>query len=135
MSATDIRERADERRRDRELTISWLRVKLFDHSAGLDPFDASVLIVEVASPDRAWRLDHVGQILESHPHVRPDRSTCIRVRALIEADVRQELGLDDLNPPVLDTPLASRALRAVPEAAADILEFDRSRRAGRGWQR
>lgn len=116
---------------ERETTVSWLRVKLFEGSAGLDCYDASVLIVEVASPDRAYRLEHVGHVLASHPHVRPDRSTCIRVRALIEADVRAELGLDHPNPPTLETPLASRALRAVPEAPAEIVEFDRSRRAGR----
>lgn len=117
---------------EREASISWLRVKCVEGTAGLDAYDSAVMIVEVASPERAWRLDLIGHVITSHPHVRPDRSTCIRVRAILEADVRMELGLDEPNPPTLDTALASR--RAVADhhhAPAQILEFDRSRRAGR----
>lgn len=120
---------------ERDASISWLRVKMFEGTAGLDPWDAAVMIVEVASPDRAWRLDLIGTVIGEHPHVRPDRSTCTRVRAILEADVRQELGLDEPGAPTLETPLASR--RTVPafhDASAQILEFDRSRRAGRGWR-
>lgn len=100
---------AHDTEQEREASISWLRVKMFDGTAGLDPFDAAVMIVEVASPDRAWRLNLIGAILWEHPHVRPDHSTCIRVRAILEADVRMLLGLDEPGAPTLETPLASRA--------------------------
>jgi hypothetical protein len=120
---------------ERDASISWLRVKILDGTAGLDPFDQAVMIVEVPSPDRAWRLDLIGHILLDHPHVRPDRSTCIRVRAIIEADVRMQLGLGGSGAPTLrDEPLASRVADH-HQAPAQILEFDRSRRAGRSWSR
>lgn len=123
-----------EAEQERDAAIQWLNVKLGLGTAGLDPWDASVLIVEVPAPDRAWRLDLIGQPIAYHPWVRPDRSTCIRVRALLEADVRQELRLDEPGAPVLrDTPRASVA--AHPDAPGRILEFDRSCRAGRSWSR
>lgn len=131
---TDILTTAHTESDERDASISWLRVKLFDGTAGLDPWDASVLIVEVPSPDRAWRLDLIGTVLLDHPHVRPDRSTCTRVRAILEADVRLQLGLDEPGAPTLETPLASRAVPAHHDAAGQILEFDRSRRAGRSWR-
>lgn len=122
-----------EAEQERDAAIQWLNVKLGLGTAGLDPFDKAVMIVEVPSPDRAWRLDLIGQPIVYHPWVRPDRSTCIRVRAILEADVRQALGLDEPGAPVLrDTPLQSVA--AHHDAPARILEFDRSRRAGRSYR-
>lgn len=122
---------------ERDAAIEWLNVKLGLGTAGLDPHDSAVLIVEVASPDRAWRLDLIGLVILDHPHVRPDLSTCHRVRAILEADVRMRLGLDGPNPPTLDTALASRAAAAPAHhnASAQIIEMDRSRRAGRSWSR
>lgn len=118
---------------ERERAISWLNVKLWDGTAGLDQYDRSVVIVEVASPDRAGLLDLVGHVIGSHPHVKPNRSTCIRVRALVEADVRGRLGLDRVSPPVLrDTPLASRSAERV--ARPLIQSYDEARKAGRSYQ-
>jgi hypothetical protein len=117
---------------ERDASISWLRVKCIEGTAGLDPYDRTVMIVEVTDPNKAWRLDHIGHVLETHPHVRPNRSTCIRIRALLEADVRQELDLDGDSPPVLtDTALASRH----PDASLVIAGHDQSRRAGRSYPR
>ncbi len=118
---------------ERDASISWLRVKCLEGTAGLDPYDMSVMIVEVASPDRAWRLELVGRHIHSCSHVRPDHSTCIRVRALLDADVREALDLDDplLAPVLRDVPLVSRRVASHHDASADILEFDKSRRAGR----
>lgn len=123
---------------EREAAISWLHIKLIEGTAGLDPYDSATVIVEVTHIDRAWRIDLIGQQLIHHPHTRRDLSTCIQVRCLIEADVRMRLGLDEIGAPFLrDTPLASRSAlseAALREARADILEFDRSRRAGRGYR-
>lgn len=119
---------------ERDASISWLRVKIMEGTAGLDPHDHAVMIVEVNSPERAWRLDLIGHVLLDHPHVRPDRSTCIRVRAILEADVRLALTLDEPGAPTLDTALASRAVPAHHNASAQIIEMDRSRRAGRSWR-
>ena len=111
---------------ERDASISWLNVKCFEGTAGLDPYDRSVVIVEVATPDRAWRIDLIGQVLSMYPHLRPNRSTCTRVHALIEADVRLELGLDGPNPPVMrDVALASRSLESTARAA--IREQDKAR--------
>lgn len=120
---------------EREASISWLRVKILDGTAGLDPFDEAVMIVEVPSPERAWRIDLIGEVIVDHPHVRRDRSTCIQVRAIIEADVRMLLGLDVPGAPVLkDTPLAALSVEAQADAGAQIIEMDRSRRAGRSFR-
>lgn len=99
---------AHEIEQERDASISWLRVKVWDGTAGLDPHDSAVMIVEVASPERAWRLDLIGEQLISHPHVRPDHSPCIRVRAILEADVRMQLGLDEPGAPVLDAQIRDR---------------------------
>ena len=117
---------------EREAAIVWLRVKIIGGRAGLDPHDSAVMIVEVDSPEKAWRIDLIGEQLLAHPWVRPDRSTCIRVRAILEADVRQALWLDKPGAPVLaDTPLASRAALPADTYRAQIIEMDRSRRAKR----
>lgn len=126
---TDILTTAHSAEQERDAAIEWLRMKMIGGRAGLDAHDQAVMIVEVPSPDHAWRLDLIGTVLLDHPFVRPDRSTCIRVRAILEADVRQQLRLDEPGAPILETPLASRA--AHPEALAQIIEMDRSRRAGR----
>lgn len=128
---TDILTTAHTLADERDAAIVWLRMKIIGGRAGLDPWDHAVMIVEVRSPEQAWRLDLIGHVIGDQPHVRPDRSTCIRVRAILEADVRQQLGLDQVGAPTLETPLASRA--AHPDALAEIREMDRSRRAGRSW--
>lgn len=119
---------------ERDAAIVWLRMRIISGRAGLDAHDAAVMIVEVPSPEKAWRLDLIGHVLLDHPHVRPDRSTCIRVRAILEADVRQALQLDAPGAPTLETALASRAVPAFHNASAQIIEMDRSRRAGRSYR-
>lgn len=118
---------------ERERATSWLQVKLFEGTAGLDPFDSSVLIVEVPAPGRGHLIDEVGVIVGEHPHVRPDLSTCIRVRAIVEDDIRLALGLEGPYAPVLrDVPLGSRRVDQ-DEARASIVEMDKSRKAGRSY--
>lgn len=96
----------------RTLAIGWLRRKIRAGEAGLDPFDSAVLVVEVADPDHAWRINEVGLELIHHPHIRPDGSRCLRVRCLVEPDVRGELGLDGYAPPLIgDVPFTSRHVR------------------------
>lgn len=119
---------------EREAAISWLHVKLIEGTAGLDPWDAALVVVEVATLEKAWRLDLIGEQISDHPHTRRDLSTCIQVKAIVEADVRVRLGLDEVGAPILrDTPLASRAAPH-HNAQAQILEFDLSRRAGRSYR-
>src|SRR5688500_7448503 len=93
---------------EREAAISWLHVKMWAGTAGLDPHDSAVMIVEVDSPDRAWRIDLIGETLVSHPFTKANGDHVIRVRAIIEADVRMRLGLDEPGAPTIrDAPLAS----------------------------
>lgn len=128
MHLTTAHTEADER----DAATTWLRTKLWDGTAGLDPDDPAVIIVEVSSPEKAWRLDLIGQPLSYLTHVRPDLSTCLRVRAILEADVRVALRLDEPGAPTLrDRPLVA----AHHDAPGQILDFDRSRRAGRSWSR
>lgn len=103
---------------ERALAISWLRTKLFAGEAGLDPHDSAVMIIEVAHEDRAWRVDQVGFKLISHPHRRRNGSWCTRVRCLIEADVRMELGLDDPGAPTLAQHGSHRSSRLERRAGA-----------------
>lgn len=105
---------------EREIAISWLRTKLFAGEAGLDPADLSVMIIEVSEEARAWRVDEIGFKLISHPHRRPDGSRCTRVRCLIEADVRQELGLDEPGAATLAQETPHRSTRRERQAGAAL---------------
>jgi len=115
----------------RQRAIDTVQIKLGIGTAGLDPYDRDVLILEVDDPARPEpRL--LGQVVAVHPFVRHDASRCYRIRLVPDDEARELLGLDSDRPPVMrDTAHASRTYRE--RARQDIEERDRSRRAGRSW--
>lgn len=121
---------------ERESAARWLEAKILSRTAGLDPHDGAVLIIEVADLfERRDQIEAVGHVLEAHPHLKLDGSRCYRVRALIEADVRVRLGLDGAFPPVLRDPSEGQVLAFRARARDDIHSRDVGRRAGRSWSK
>lgn len=119
---------------ERESAARWLETKLLSHTAGLDPHDKAVLIIEVSDLyERRDQIDAVGHVLEAHPHLRPNGCRCYRVRALIEADIRDRLGLDGPFPPVLRDLSEGQVLAFRNRARDDINSRDVGRRAGKRW--
>lgn len=102
----ELRERLTLPEAPRQAAIRFLAVKLAAGQAGLDPYDASVVLVDVAENEQVWAraaVECVGLFLH--------QGGSQRIRMLLEADVRQELGLDAPDAPVMaDEPLASRGL-------------------------
>lgn len=93
--------------------IEYLDDRIADGKAGLDPYDPAIFIVLDADPIRMnAHLREVGVLLSSRLQSTPTR-TVYRARAVIEADVRKRLGLDDTDtaPVMNDEPLASRAVQ------------------------
>jgi hypothetical protein len=104
----------------RKRAIDWLQGKIADGTAGLDPADPTVLIVEAGPNEKVWgyrALELCGIVLDS---VTSTSDGGRRIRAVIEVDVRQELGLDKLDRPWLFDPPARRMLYAVPTNPADL---------------
>jgi hypothetical protein len=91
----------------RKAAVRLLREKLADRHAGLDPYDPSILVVKVGAHERVWAhraLELVGCFMSESNG---------RMRAVVEADVRTELGLDQPDAPLIDDePLASRSVTA-----------------------
>lgn len=114
--------------------IRHLRELLADGRAGLDPYDETILLVDATDRDLVWThrsLELCGLVVNKICNWQGTGGT--RYRSILEADVRQELGLDQPGAPRLgDEPLASRRLREVTEltpeeaaglsAAMDMLE-------------
>ena len=96
--------------------IRWLREKIADQQAGLDPFDPTIFVLLARPHEPVWAyraLELTGTVI-SRQH---DGVGGQRLRAILEADVRAELGLDGPEPPKMaDEPLASR--RADPAVVA-----------------
>lgn len=95
----------------RDHAIQWLREKILDGHAGLDVYDPSVFILNVATYEQVWgyrAVELAGTVLSRHG----DGHGGQRIRGVLEADARQELGLDELGnrPWIVDEPLASRAV-------------------------
>lgn len=93
----------------RRAAIRLLREKIDAGTAGLDQYEPADLILIAAENEKVWArraLQLVGVILDASP--TDERG--IRFRAIIEVDVRDELGLDGDTPPLMETPLASRAV-------------------------
>jgi hypothetical protein len=93
--------------------IRLLKEKLDAGKAGLDPYDDTVLILLARQDEKVWTnrcLELTGLVLTALE--QPGGG--IRFRALVEANVRRELGLDSPNAPVMgDEPLASRGVQTV----------------------
>ena len=106
--------------------IRTLREHLADGLAGLDPYDPSIFILNAHEHERtcAYRaLELTGLVLNFHS--KGDGGT--RLRAVLEADVRAELGLDAPGAPTMDDePLASRGVASVtplPSGLATVMGF------------
>lgn len=92
--------------------IRLLREKLADRHAGLDPYDGTIFLLQVHPDERVWAnraVELTGLVLDVRRH-----GDGVRFRAVLEADVRHELGLDRPDAPILDEgPVASRGLRVL----------------------
>lgn len=119
----------------RTRAILRLGVQLKTGTAGLDPHDAAVMVVEVDAPDRASWIDLIGEVLLDHPFTHTDGSTCTRIRAIIEADVRMLLRLDEPGAATIGDESHSARVRPVaqvPDLALASYDPDyRSRRSVR----
>jgi hypothetical protein len=114
----------------RTAAAGWLAAKIRETQAGLDPYDPRTFIVELGANETKWgtlAVAHCGWPLNRVE--RPDGT--VRLYAVLEADVRADLGLDSPGAPVMaDEPLASRRLEAVPDLAVvarDLVAPDTSR--------
>jgi hypothetical protein len=108
----------------RKAAVALLHDKIRAGEAGLDPYDASVFIVELGRNETRWGTIVVSLTGKPTQRVeRPDGS--VRLYALLDQDVRGLLGLNEEDPPLMcDEPLASRGIRSVPdlaEAARDLV--------------
>jgi hypothetical protein len=92
-----------------------LRELVADGRAGVDHYDSSIVIVDAREHERVWTAracELTGLMIGIHVLADGGR----RFRVILEADVREELGLDRPDAPRMDEPLASR--RVVDETAA-----------------
>lgn len=80
--------------RPREAAIEFLRGKIAAGQASLDTADEAVFVVDASRFERVWAaatFNLCGQLLTVTGHPRNDGW---RLRGILEADVRFELGLD-----------------------------------------
>jgi hypothetical protein len=101
--------------------ILLLKEKLDAGKVGLDPYDNTVLILLARQDERIWTnrcLELTGLVLTALE--QPGGG--IRFRALVEADVRRELGLDGPDAPTMDDePLASRGVGSLVDRHLEAL--------------
>lgn len=107
----------------REAAVAFIRGQIDDHLAGLDSYDSTILVLDAHPFEAVWAnraLEIVGIVLDKRMW-----AGAIRYRAIVEADVRAELGLDGPDAPTLVEPLASRAASSaqgsVMDAIVDVL--------------
>lgn len=103
----------------RVAAVELLRDKIAADQAGLDPYDETIFVLQARDTERVWArraLELCGLVV--------DQTMDGRFRAVLEADVRAELGLDTTGRSLmLDEPLASRgAAYAVMDATIAALE-------------
>lgn len=90
--------------------VEWIRGKIADEKAGLDPWDPTIFIVVAFQYERVFGyrcLELCGEVLTTADNEDGTR----RLRATLAADVRAELELSKPDAPLmLDEPLASRGV-------------------------
>lgn len=102
--------------------IDLLREKAVDGRAGVDTYDASVFILDALPHEIVWArrcLLLCGELIGERELGRGR----VRYRAILEADVRATLDLDEepRRYVITDEPLASRGVEAPPEAILHVL--------------
>lgn len=101
----------------RELAIGWLRDKLTEGEAGLDPYDRTVLIVEADANERVWArtvIEVTGLFLTEYKG---------EFRCIVETDVYDRLGLSADGAPLMDSPISpTYAPTALMDAVFGSLE-------------
>jgi hypothetical protein len=101
--------------------IDLLREKIAAGTAGLDPYDDTILIVDALEHERVWVhrcIELTG--LSMGCTLNTDGLQRARYRAVVEPDVRLELGLDeDMGDTVRTNPMASR-MHDVPLASRGV---------------
>lgn len=100
----------------RAAAVELVREHIAAGRAGLDPYEPSDLLFDAHADELVWSaiaLNYVGVILN-----RRDREGGVRFRVVVEADVRDLLGLDLADAPTMDDePLASRGVGSEARAA------------------
>lgn len=96
--------------------IRWLHAELAAGRAGLDPYDATILILEPQPHEQVWARAVILMCgLEMSEH-----KGCYRL--VVEPDVRLILSLDQPDAPVMEgVPLASRGAESGPTAVMDAV--------------
>lgn len=104
----------------RAIAVEWLRSRLESGTAGLDPYDRILFLLDATPTTISWAyrcLELCGVVLYRAPHGDGQR-----MKALLFPDVRDELGLRSPDAPTLpDEPLASRRVDSPLEAILDSL--------------
>lgn len=107
--------RVDERLRERhprDVATDWIRTKIQAGDAGLDPYDPSIFILVAGRNEKLWAyctLELVGEVVTRVDQIGGRQ----RLRAVLEADARLALGLDETPAPLmLDEPLSSRSVES-----------------------
>lgn len=101
--------------------LRFCREKIVENRAGLDPYDDTVFVLVAREHETVWArhmLDLVGVVIGE----APEPGGGMRYRAVLESDVRVELGCDTPHPPIkADEALASRGVDAPAEAILHVL--------------
>jgi len=101
----------------RDAAVQLLGEHLDDGRAGLDPYDATIFILDAHADEKVWAhrcLELTGLVVGISLNCDGRQTT--RYRAILEADVRYKLALDCGAPTMDDEPLASRAAGAAMDA-------------------
>lgn len=111
-----------ETRHPRLEAIRFLRERIADGRAGLDPFDPTIFIVHALPHERVFGyrcLELCGEVLTTGDNEDGSR----RMRATLAPDVRGELELSKPGAPLmLDEPLASRGVRSIDRVMEVVLD-------------
>jgi hypothetical protein len=101
----------------RDAAVRHLRETIAAGRAGLDPYDETIFLLDATPNEVVWAgavVNLTGLLLDVTG--APEKGGR-RYRMILEADVRDELGLDAPGAPVVDDePLASRRLTLADEA-------------------